>query len=92
IHFSWMRRSRIEADDWEAADIPLDEPEERYRIDVLDGPRVKRAAEAAGASFLYAAMDELEDFGSRQTSLAVRVRQIGRAVPLGLPADVVISL
>ena len=90
FRLSWIRRGRIEADDWNATEIPLDEPEERYRIEVLHGAEVKRTAEVIGPQFLYAEADELADFASPQPTLAFRVRQIGRAVPLGLPAHAII--
>ncbi len=92
IHFSWVRRGRMEADDWDAAEIPLDEPEEGYRIEILQGSEVKRTADVVAPHFLYAEADELSDFGTAQATLAFRVRQIGRAVPLGLPADAIISM
>ena len=92
VHLSWVRRGRFEADDWEASEIPLDEPEERYRVDILDGVEVRRTAETGTPAFLYTAADEFTDFGAPQQSLAIRVRQVGRAVPLGLPSNAVISL
>ena len=92
IRLSWVRRGREEADDWDATDIPLDEPEERYRLDILDGTDVRRSVEMTVPHHLYAEAEELADFGAPQTILAVRVRQIGRAVPLGVPAHAVLSL
>nr|WP_317208264.1 hypothetical protein [Rhizobium halophilum] len=92
IRLSWVRRGRLDADDWAAADIPLDEPEERYRVEILHGMDVRRAVNVPAPAFLYAAADEIADFGELQSLLAVRVRQMGRAVPLGLPAHAVISV
>lgn len=86
IHIAWIRRSRTDADNWEAYDIPLDEAQERYRIDILDGDMHIRTADVHQPSFTYTKLDEIEDFGSRQTVISVRVRQIGRVVPLGLAA------
>ncbi len=92
IHLSWIRRGRIEADDWSAAEIPLDEPAERYRVELLDGTTIKRAAEITAPVFTYSAGEEIADFGAPQTSLSVRIRQMGRAVPLGIPAEAEILL
>jgi len=92
LSLSWIRRGRIEPDDWNAAEIMLDEPEERYRVEILHGSEVKRAAEVTAPQFLYPEADELEDFGHLQPVLAFRVRQAGRAVPLGLPAHVIIPV
>ena len=92
IRLSWLRRSRIDGDDWEAVDIPLDEPQERYRLEILNGTAVMRAADVGEPRFLYGAEDEIADFGAVQTQLSIRVRQMGRAVPLGLAAHAQISL
>ena len=90
---SWIRRGRIEADDWDAADIPLDEAEERYRVDILDDAgATRRSLEVAAPQLLYSAAQEIADFGGPQPALAVRIRQLGRAVPLGLPAMASIHL
>ncbi|CAD7027198.1 hypothetical protein REJC140_02472 [Pseudorhizobium endolithicum] len=92
IRLSWVRRGRINADDWEAAEIPLDEPEEAYRLEILDGSVVKRLIDVTGPSALYAPAEEIADFGEPQAALTFRVRQRGRAIPLGLPATANISL
>ncbi|NLS02869.1 hypothetical protein HGP14_05720 [Rhizobium sp. P32RR-XVIII] len=84
--FSWVRRGRIDADNWMAADIPLDEPFERYRVEMLSGDVVKRQADVTAATWTYLQADELADFGSLQTALTIRVRQMGQRMPLGLPA------
>lgn len=92
IQCSWVRRGRIEGDDWDAAEILLDEPEERYRVEVLKGTQVKRTVEVTEPRLVYTAADELADFGAPQAALGFRVRQIGRAVPLGLAAEAVIEI
>lgn len=85
--FSWMRRGRIDSDSWLAAEIPLDEPVEAYRLDILSGGTVLRSIETATPAYAYPAAQELADFGTPQTAISIRVRQLGRAVPLGLPAE-----
>ncbi len=92
IAIGWTRCGRIDADGWEAADIPMDEPQERYRVDLAAGGDVVRSVELTEPSLLYPAADELADFGARQTAIDVTVRQMGRAVPLGVPARSVINL
>ncbi len=92
IAMSWKRRGRIDADNWDASEIPMDEPQERYRLDLMADELVVRSVEVAEASFLYPAADELADFGAPQTVFDFTVRQMGRAVPLGLPARSVINL
>ncbi len=85
--FSWVRRGRIDSDSWLSLDIPLDEPEEGYRLEILSGTAVVRSVETATPAYAYPAADELADFGAPQAALSIRVRQLGRAMPLGLPAE-----
>ena len=93
IALSWIRRGRIDADGWEATDIPLDEAELRFRIDLLDlaGAR-RRSLTVTGTGALYAAAAERADFGGRQTAIDIVVRQLGRRVPEGMPATARIAL
>ncbi|MFC6445536.1 baseplate multidomain protein megatron [Shinella zoogloeoides] len=90
--FSWVRRGRIDSDSWLAVEIPLDEPTEGYRLEILSGETVVRSVETGAPSYAYPAADELADFGAPQAALSIRVRQLGRAVPLGLPAEATLSL
>ena len=89
---SWVRRGRIDSDNWAAADIPLDELAEAYRLDILSGEMVLRSVDTTASAFTYSAASELADFGAPQTAISIRVRQLGRAVPLGLPARATITL
>jgi hypothetical protein len=86
VAVTWVRRGRVDADSWEAADIPLDEAEERYRLEIMNGDAVMRGAEVAAPTYVYAAADQITDFGSLPTRLVLRIRQLGRAVPLGVAA------
>ena len=87
-----MRRGRIDSDSWLAVEIPLDEPTEGYRLEILSAGAVVRSVETGAPSYAYPAADELADFGAPQAALSIRVRQLGRAVPLGLPAEATLSL
>jgi len=88
----WIRRGRMEADGWDATDIPLDEPFERYRVEVLDSGAVRRAAEVSEPFWLYSAAAELTDFPTLRDHISVRVRQLGRAVPSGVAAQALLPL
>ena len=70
-------RPRRAADGWEPAEIPLDEPE-AYRVAILgaDGRPLRESATAEPA-LLYAAADEIADFGTSQTAITVAVAQVG---------------
>ncbi len=92
VKITWIRRGRDSGDSWLGAEIPLDEPFERYRIEILNGDAVLRAGEAESTEWVYPSADELADFGHRQDSLSVRIRQLGERVPLGIPAQRICAL
>ncbi|KPF41100.1 glycoside hydrolase TIM-barrel-like domain-containing protein [Rhizobium sp. AAP43] len=91
ITLTFIRRGRIEADGWTEGEIPLDESEARYRIEILDGGVLRRSAEVTEPRFLYAAAEETADFGAPQTALSVRIRQLGRLVA-GAPLEAVLPV
>ena len=66
---------------------PLGEDSEAYAVDILSGANVVRSLTAAQPSALYAAADELADFGIWQASLAVRVAQLSATVGRGFAAE-----
>jgi hypothetical protein len=81
IALRWIGRSRGE-DGW-GVEPPLDLPE-AWRIDVLDGAgAVRRSIEAPAARALYAAADEIADFGAPQTALTVQIAQVSPLVGAG---------
>lgn len=91
LSISWIRRSRIEADAWTDGEVPLDEAEERYRLEILDGGTVLRVAEVTEPAWTYAVADELADFGAPQTALGLRIRQLGR-LAAGLPLQALVPI
>lgn len=91
LRISWIRRSRIEADAWAEGEVPLDEAEERHRLEIMNGSAVVRTVEVGEAEFTYAATEELADFGMPQTVLGLRLRQLGR-LAAGLPLEAVVAV
>ena len=76
--FRWFRRSRIDADGWEDAEIPLDAQSEAYRLRVFDNlGDIKREVVMTEPEFLYSSHDLEVDFGFIPASFQVRVAQIG---------------
>ena len=72
---TWIRRARLAGDGWDA-EVPLGEEREVYRVEILDGETVVRAAETTSPSFTYTAAHRAADFPSGPTGvLAVRVAQ-----------------
>ncbi|MCV3765603.1 glycoside hydrolase/phage tail family protein [Rhizobium sp. TRM95796] len=92
IRFKWIRRGRIDADGWDGDDIPLDEVREAYRLDIVRHGEVVRSLHVNDPEALYAADDEIADFGAPQTALTIRVRQRGARVAAGLPAHATLPI
>ncbi len=83
VTIGFIRRGRVESDAWEPVDIPLGEDVERYEIEVLANGVVKRLLSATTPSTLYAAVDELADFGAPTSALDLRIFQISATVGRG---------
>jgi hypothetical protein len=86
LTMSWFRRAR-EGGAWaDYIDVPLDEPTEQYEVDVYNGSSVVRTlTTSSGTSTTYTAADQVTDFGSPQSLVAVKVYmvgQLGRGFPL----------
>ncbi|WP_029354100.1 glycoside hydrolase/phage tail family protein [Bosea sp. 117] len=88
VALSWIRRTRVDGDSWDAAEVPLGEASEAYRVEIMDGAAVRRAFEVAAPSVLYAAADELADFGAPQASLHLRIAQRSATAGPGAALDV----
>lgn len=92
IALSWIRRTRIGGDAWEAFEVPLSETSEAYRVEILDGEAVLRMIETQSPAALYSNADEIADFGAPQSVLALRVAQFSAAAGFGRARNAVISL
>lgn len=85
VTISWIRRTRADGDSW-TGEVPLGEDTENYEVDILSGATVLRTLAAATPSALYAAADEIADFGVAQTTLSLRVVQLSATVGRGFAA------
>ncbi len=85
IRFEIVRCGRLQSDAWETLEIPLGEEREAYEIDILSGASIVRTIASSSASALYAAAEEVTDFGGAQTELALRVYQMSALVGRGFP-------
>lgn len=79
LTLTWVRRTRVGGDSWDAAEVPLGEDAERYEVDILDGTTVKRTLASATPSVTYTAAQQTADFGGPQATLSVRIYQLGAA-------------
>ncbi|QCK86641.1 hypothetical protein E8L99_13170 [Phreatobacter aquaticus] len=93
IRIAWTRRTRIGGDSWDLAEVPLVEAAERYRIAVLDGADAElRAVETTEPAWLYAAADEVSDFGAPVSALTVRVAQLSTLAGPGTSTEAALSV
>jgi hypothetical protein len=80
VTLRWIGRSRGE-DSWQV-EPPLDRPE-AWQVAIMAGTAVRRTLAAATSSVLYAAADEIADFGAPQADLAVQIAQVSPLVGVG---------
>jgi len=93
IALSWIRRSRFDGDNWETPELPLNEDNEQYELEILDGTTVVREVTGlTSPAYTYTNAMQVADFGSPQTSsLKFRVYQISANVGRGTPAEETIT-
>ncbi len=85
LTISWVRRTRIGGDGWEAPDVPLSEESERYEVDIMDGLAVRRTLASAASFALYTAAEQTADFGAPQGAVSARVHQMSGSYGRGSP-------
>lgn len=74
---NWSRRTRFGGDNWEIAEVPLNEEVEQYRLRIYSGVTLKREVITNEPFYNYSAALQTTDFGGLQTSLKVAVAQYG---------------
>lgn len=76
---TWKRRTRINGDDWEQLEVPLNEEIEQYLLEIYDdtGATLKRSEVLSSSTFTYTAAMQAADQGSVQTDVFVKVSQYG---------------
>lgn len=92
IAISWIRRARENGDSWGVAEIALDEDDERYAIDIMHNGQIKRTLHTDTHQCLYAADQELTDFGATQTEITLSICQLSRSVGRGTPLSTVLKI
>lgn len=87
LSLSWIRRGRVDADNWQASEIPLGEEREEYRIDVATtGGGIVRSTTVSTPAWTYPVAAIAADFGGSPAALDITVRQLSTAAGWGLPA------
>ena len=60
-HFGWIRRTRIDGDNWSSPDVPLGESFEAYRLKVRKAGALIRTVEVTSPGWTYSAAMKAED-------------------------------
>lgn len=92
IRIAWLRRTRRNGDGWEAVDVPLSEDMEAYEVDVFRDGQVARRLTSAQPSIVYTQAQEIADFGSAQSTLALGIAQMSAAAGRGFERNVTVSV
>ncbi|QFU17073.1 baseplate multidomain protein megatron [Microvirga thermotolerans] len=92
VRLSWVRRTRRDGDSWEMAEVPLGEAFERYEIDVMEGSSLRRTLTSGEPSALYAAEQEIADFGGPQAFLSLRIVQVSAVAGRGFERTVTVPV
>lgn len=87
VALGWIRRTRIGGDDFDAREARLGEDSEAYEVAILDDAgAVLRTLAATTPAAIYAAADQVADFGGLPAAFDFEVRQLSAVVGPGLPA------
>ena len=84
IDLSWIRRTRIDGDQWEVAEVPLGETDERYAIRILQGATLIRETTTTAPAWTYSAA--LQSSDGLSAPFTVEVAQISERFGPGSPA------
>lgn len=83
LFIKWKRRTRINGSWKNGTDVPLGETLEAYSIDIIKNGSVIRTINSSTQNAQYTATQQIEDFGSVQSSITFNVYQISSAVGRG---------
>lgn len=87
LRLSFIRRTRLGGDNWDAFEVPLNEAREDYRLEILSGGFVKRSLTLNTPEAFYTNAEEIADFGAAQGVLRLRIRQVSEVAGPGAPFE-----
>jgi hypothetical protein len=83
VVFTWLRRTRIDGDSWDLAEVPLGEEAETYAVSIIDGALVKRSLYVSDATYRYGAAQIAADFGADPGVFTLRIAQVSATFGAG---------
>ena len=61
LALSWIRRTRIDGDTWQSAEVPLAEATESYTVRIMQGTVIKRETVVTSPSWTYTSVQQAAD-------------------------------
>ena len=83
FNISWIRRTRIDGDLWELAEVPLGEATEQYRLEIYAGSTLKRSLILSAPNYFYSSADFTTDFGGSPAAVKLRIAQMSATTGAG---------
>lgn len=86
----WTRRSRLPVEPFSGVATPLGESAESYEVEIWnsDYSTLKRTLTGLASTFsTYSQANQISDFGSEQSTVYFKVRQVSSVVGAGFPAQ-----
>ena len=90
VAISWIRRTRLGGDSWEAPEVPLGEDTESYEVDILDGARRAHARQHHAVRHLHGGRSRPPISAPRSPAYDMRVYQLSAAYGRGTPREAVV--
>jgi hypothetical protein len=88
LSFSWIRRTRIDGDSWDVAEVPLGEETEAYVLRIRKAGAILREVTTADAGWVYTLSEQLVD--GLSPPFTVEVAQVSASFGQGLPAMMIV--
>lgn len=85
VRLRWIRRTRLDGDSWDLAEVPLGEEAERYRVTIFREGLAIREIEASTSEIVYANAEEVADFSAPQAEFDLAIMQLGSTYLPGEP-------
>jgi hypothetical protein len=92
VLFTWIRQTRIDADSWELAEVPLAEEVENYELIIHGAGAVRRKLSLAQAFYRYRRDEQIADFGEAASVFTISIAQRSAAYGLGAMAEATIHV
>lgn len=84
----WTPRTRYSSNYWYTGTQPQNESVMAWEVDVLDGSSVVRTLSSSTPTVTYTEAQQIEDFGSAQSTLTIVIYQVSQRVGRGYPLEV----